>query len=541
MKRPDTLANELERLLGRASREALIGASGLDDDPLLTLWVTRIGEAVAAHSDRLDTRPEFLILGSDVANAITLPGSTVLVTRGLLDELTSDDELAGVLAHETGHVAKRHAWHQIESNAIFALALNLARPKSNVLQQGLPLLNLLRALAQSREGELEADTWGLRFAAAAGYAPQGLLRFVENMASGPMARWEEYFATHPPGTRRAQLGKAQPVVGAADPDSREALAAGFEARGFVGLGGRARRGEDPLALPPATPMGRQSALPQERRILTEQVQALQKRLQASYKPLLTGSTLQQLLLLTAPTQDVRFLALSTHAYLVQFQIQDAYARTVRSLRLAGAVWSDLLPSENGDLPEWEQGRIEVNTAVRALDAVPTPLQRASQAALTALADLQLGRFYRLGSSGAQWTRLAVVEGLVRYAESELSRADRAAALAWRYLALARIRRYQRRLDLLCPVGPGASMERTLWRDLMTRRIGLPPETERSAGEESLLALLQVQRGKPIAPPIGRVSADWVAQNGGIPENMATVLRLVTLDLERELAARKQKT
>ena len=68
MKRPDTLANEIEKLLGRATSEALIGASGIDDDPLLVNWVTRLGAQVAAHSPRRDAKPQFVILGSDVGN-----------------------------------------------------------------------------------------------------------------------------------------------------------------------------------------------------------------------------------------------------------------------------------------------------------------------------------------------------------------------------------------------------------------------------------------------------------------------------------------
>ncbi|MBB6053237.1 M48 family metalloprotease [Armatimonas rosea] len=534
MKRPDTLANELEKLLGRASSDALIGASGVDDDPLLAGWVTRIGGEVTAHSDRLDSKPEFLILGSDVANALTLPGSKVLVTRGLLDEITSDDELAGVLAHESAHVAKRHAWQQIEGNALFALAMRLLKPKGALLQQGLPILNLLRALAQSRDNEYQADHVGLGFAAAAGYAPLGLLRFIETMASGPMARWEEYFATHPPGAKRAQAGRALALLQDTSPDSRATLAAGFAQRGFVGVAELARLGRDPLALPTLSAPQIPEGLRDQRLALERSQSALLKGLLKTYKPLVTASTLQQLLLLTAPSQDIRFLALATHAYLVQFRIQDTYARTVRSLRVAAPVWDDLATGSHGDPRECELGRAEVKEALRRLEGVPAPLQRASQAALTALADLQLGRFYHL-SSGAQWTRIGAIEGLVRYAESELSRADKAAGIAWRFLSLARIRRYQRRLTALVP--QDNTEARGVWQELAARRLGRPPDAAQSTGEASLRTALLVQLGKEI-PRLGpALSVEGVAQSGGIPENIATVLRLLTLDVERELAAR----
>ncbi|WP_309716296.1 M48 family metalloprotease [Armatimonas sp.] len=538
MKHPDTLTNEIEKLLGRATGDALIGASGIDDDPLLTRWVMRIGEEVAVHSDRLDTKPEFVILGSDVANALTLPGSKVLVTRGLLDEVTSDDELAGVLAHECGHIAKRHAWQQLQNNGLFALLLSLVRPKSEVVRQGVVVLNLLRALAQSRENEYQADDVGLKFATAAGYAPAGLLHFIQTMASGPMAKWEEYFATHPPGTKRNQRGREQSVVREADADSRAAVAAGFDRRGLSGLAEQVRQGQrDPLTLAPPTP--RSGYLRDERRSLAEAASGQQKRLLATYKPLVTSSTLQQLLLLTAQSQDIRFIALSTHAYLLQFHIQDVYARSVRLLRLAMPVWEDLVPENSDrDTPDQARGRSEVQEAIRRVAGTPEPLQKASKAALLALSDLHLGRFYKL-DSGAQWTRIAAIEGLIRYAESELSRADKAAGIGWRYLALARIRRYQCRLDRLVPEDDKTS--RSLWQQLIEARLGQAVTGEGSTGEASVRAALATQRQvSETMVAKGRGSllwADWVAQNQGIPENIATILRLLTLDMERELAAR----
>ncbi len=533
---PDTLANEIEKLLGRASSDALIGASGIDTDPLLVRWVTRIGGEVAVHSDRLDTKPEFVVLGSDVANALTLPGSKVLVTRGLLDEVTSDDELAGVLAHEMGHVAKKHAWQQLQNSALFALLMNVLSPKTEFLRQGAMILNLLRALAQSRENEYQADDVGLRFATAAGYAPSGLLHFIETMASGQMAAWEEYFATHPPGAKRSQRGRTQAIVRHSDVDSRAAIAAGFDRRGLAGLAERVRRGEDPLSFPAQAPPTLTARQREERRELVANTLIQQKRLTATYKPLVTSGMLQQLLLLTSQSQDIRFIALSTHAYLLQFQIQDVYARTIRLLRLAVPTWDDLADSLEAP-PDSVVGREEVQEALRRMVGTADPLQRASKASLTALTDLHLGRFYKLGS-GAQWTRIIAIEGLIRYAESELSRADRASGVAWRYLSLARIRRYQRRLNQLVPESDAGA--RTLWQNLLEARLGQSVTGEGPTGDASIRAALAVQRetseAKVEERRNGQLWAMWVAQSDGIPENIATVLRQVTLELERELAA-----
>ena len=328
------------------------------------------------------------------------------------------------------------------------------------------------------------------------------------------------------------------MIHEADTDSRAAIAAGFDRRGLSGLAELVRLGRDPLALPPLPALTLSPRFREERLELVTSAIAQQKRLLATYKPLITSGMLQQLLLLTSQSQDLRFIALSTHAYLLQFQIQDVYARTVRLLRQAVPVWDDLAGTQGDDTPDRILGREEVQEALRRVAGTAEPLQRATKAALTVLTDLHLGRFYKL-SSGAQWTRIAAIEGLIRYGESELSRADRASGTAWRYLALARIRRYQHRLGLLAPQNDVQA--RTLWQTLLETRLGQVVSGEGTAGDASIRAALAVQRqtteANVEARRNGQLWAQWVAQSDGIPENIATVLRLLTLDLERELAAR----
>ena len=249
MPRPDQLSSEIEKLFGKVTSDALSGASGIEEDPLLQGWVYRIGTKVAAHSDRKELPPTFAILGSDVANALTLPGSKIFVTRGLLDDVISEDELAGVLAHEAAHVAKRHAWQQLVGNATILLALSLVRPKSRDLRLGATIINILRSLSQSRTNELQADAVGICFASAAGYHPEALIRFIERLNAGSIPWWQEYLATHPPGEKRARQGRHLPLVESTDPDSRASLAAGLNARELPALAELVRRGRDPLALP----------------------------------------------------------------------------------------------------------------------------------------------------------------------------------------------------------------------------------------------------------------------------------------------------
>ena len=111
----DSLETGFEKAVGRIVTAALSGA-GLESDIYLNAYVRRIGADVARFAPRREIPYRFVILNSQTANAFAAPGGTIFVTRGLLDSVSSDDELAGVLAHECGHVSKKHAVRQIVPN-----------------------------------------------------------------------------------------------------------------------------------------------------------------------------------------------------------------------------------------------------------------------------------------------------------------------------------------------------------------------------------------------------------------------------------------
>jgi hypothetical protein len=146
--------------------------------------------------------------------------------------------------------------------------------------------------------------------------------------------------------------------------------------------------------------------------------------------------------------------------------------------------------------------------------------------------------------GAAWARYGALEGLLRYAESELARADRASGQAWRLLSLARVRRYEARLSELAPAADPE--RRTLWADLLRRRLGRSADAgaDDPAGAATVQTALAVElRQSPEAVAAGRGDtpwADWIVRRDGIPENIATAMRLLTLEMERETAARDQR-
>lgn len=107
--------------IGQGVAKDLEQKYGVVDDPALQERVTAIGEKIVAVSDRKDLKYTFKVLNSDEINALALPGGFVYIFKGLVDYMPSDDELAGVIGHEVGHIVKRHTVKQIEQNLMMSL------------------------------------------------------------------------------------------------------------------------------------------------------------------------------------------------------------------------------------------------------------------------------------------------------------------------------------------------------------------------------------------------------------------------------------
>lgn len=154
---------------------------------------------------------EFTLLNSPVINAFALPGGKVYVSRGLVEMMTNEAQLAGVVGHEIGHVTARHGNERISAqiglNAILvasAAAVGAADEESDVRrygQYGVPALAIggnVLLLKYGRDDELEADALGVAYMAGAGYDPRGQLQVMRILAeAGKGPRQLEFLSTHP--------------------------------------------------------------------------------------------------------------------------------------------------------------------------------------------------------------------------------------------------------------------------------------------------------------------------------------------------------
>jgi beta-barrel assembly-enhancing protease len=196
------ISTDKEIEIGRGIAATIAGRFPVSQDTQLTLYVNLVGLTVAGESPRTDIAYRFAVLETPQVNAFAAPGGYIFITRGALELIQNEAELAGVLAHEVAHVNRRHVIEQIrkadfmrevrdQAGLTGARLDRVVGQGSNVLFTGL-----------SRGDEMEADSLGLELAASAGYDAGGLAGFVGRLETRREGPARELFATHPPPSVR---------------------------------------------------------------------------------------------------------------------------------------------------------------------------------------------------------------------------------------------------------------------------------------------------------------------------------------------------
>ncbi len=176
-----------ELALGAEEHPKLLEAFGgaYDERVALTAYVYELGHRLQSVSEMPTPPFTFTIINSDEINAFALPGGFVYVTRGLMVLANSEAELAGVLAHEIGHVTGRHT-AQRYNQAVFA-QLGAAVLGAAVGNRAVSELARFGATAYvqgySRDQEHEADVLGVRYLGRAGYDPLAMAAFLAKMGA----------------------------------------------------------------------------------------------------------------------------------------------------------------------------------------------------------------------------------------------------------------------------------------------------------------------------------------------------------------------
>lgn len=128
---------------------------------------------------------------------------TVHVTTGLMNILDREDEIAGILAHEAGHIKLGHYNSSVGRNILWSLLFRALEGNTAGEVAGSVGIGLAES-GFSREQEVESDDYGIRIAADAGYSPWGLVRAMEKMKAAGYKTSPNGFNSHPPTERRLE-------------------------------------------------------------------------------------------------------------------------------------------------------------------------------------------------------------------------------------------------------------------------------------------------------------------------------------------------
>jgi Zn-dependent protease with chaperone function len=174
-------------------------------DPQATAYLQKIGLRLARESERPGLRFSFKILESDDINSYSLPGGFIYVTRGMVERVRDETELAAVLAHEIGHIAARQHAGKIRRSQLASLGVSFLGP---AVGGGLRATAALRGARSgsrglfmrfTREDEREADRIGARILYDSGYDPEGMPRLFKRLAAlqeDDPALVQRYIRTH---------------------------------------------------------------------------------------------------------------------------------------------------------------------------------------------------------------------------------------------------------------------------------------------------------------------------------------------------------
>ncbi len=177
-------------------------------DPFLTSYLNQVGQKLTTHLGPQSLSYRFFIVDDNSMNAFAVPGGYIFITSGFLRMMEREGELAGVLAHEIGHIYGRHMAKMMDKARIINIATLLGAMASIFLGGALAQPLLLGTMAAgesamlkySRDHEQEADMMGFKLMAKAGYNPRDMISIFKKMNK---QRWLAggkipiYLSTHP--------------------------------------------------------------------------------------------------------------------------------------------------------------------------------------------------------------------------------------------------------------------------------------------------------------------------------------------------------
>lgn len=202
------------------------------NDPRYTNRLSNIGSRISRGAGRSNEEWDYEVFDKEDKNAFVLPGNRVGFYKGMMDFTDNDDQIAGIMGHEVGHVSGKHAQERMSMQMASQAAvvggtvfggsalrkrcdkvpaaqrqscLNSANRNAQMLVAAMGLgLQVGLVLPYSRRHESESDLLGVNYMHKAGYNPYEAVKLWEKMAADNPSRQPEFLSTHPDPANRAQ-------------------------------------------------------------------------------------------------------------------------------------------------------------------------------------------------------------------------------------------------------------------------------------------------------------------------------------------------
>jgi len=194
------VTEEEELKLGAGVSERVRQRYGVVQDEPVHRYVTLVGTLLVQKSSRPNLPFKFIVLDTDGVNAFAAPGGFIHITRGALGLISTEAELAGVLAHEIAHVTEKHTIKAIQKNKLIQIGADESITRNPALWGKLvDVTSDLVFAGFGRGDEMESDRLGLAMANAVGYAPGGLGGFLTRLSERNTSATgkQGLFASHP--------------------------------------------------------------------------------------------------------------------------------------------------------------------------------------------------------------------------------------------------------------------------------------------------------------------------------------------------------
>src|SRR5215469_2882169 len=202
---PNWYSIEKEIALGKQMAQEVERQAKIVDDPIIAEYVNRVGQNLVRNSD---AKVPFTIkvIDSEEINAFALPGGFFFVNTGILLNADNEAEMAGVMAHEIGHVAARHGTRQATRGELAQIGtivplLAVGGWAGYGIYQGMSVIVPMGFLKFNRNFESEADMLGIEYMYKAGYDPGAFVDFFEKVESQEKRKpgtMSKLFSSHPP-------------------------------------------------------------------------------------------------------------------------------------------------------------------------------------------------------------------------------------------------------------------------------------------------------------------------------------------------------